>query len=91
MDKVYGLQRPIQLPAFLSIYVGDGPNDQPALASTPHSVAIATGSALARGASNCLVKASTRLPDLVTASRMFHGGRAIVLRDIVFTGMSKQQ
>jgi hypothetical protein len=69
-----------------SIFMGDGPNDEGALSCTEHSVAIASGSLAAKNASNVEVVSSTALPDLVTLSRLFHGGRAIILRDIVFVG-----
>jgi hypothetical protein len=67
-------------------FMGDGPNDQYALAETPHSIAIAGGAAAARAASHVELATSAVLPDAIVAARLFHGGRAVVLRDIVFTG-----
>jgi len=32
------------------------------------------------------VTSSTALPELITLARLFHGGRAVVLRDVVFVG-----
>jgi hypothetical protein len=68
------------------IFMGDGPNDENALSRTPHSVAMAGGSVLAKNAANVEVVSSTALPELITLARLFHGGRAVVLRDVVFVG-----
>jgi hypothetical protein len=66
--------------------MGDGPNDESALSRTPHSVAMAGGSVLAKNAANVEVASSTALPELITLARLFHGGRAVVMRDVVFVG-----
>ncbi|CAE7298458.1 unnamed protein product [Symbiodinium sp. KB8] len=68
------------------IFVGDGTNDEPVLLTTPHSVAIAAGSLAARNASNLELRSVAALPDVVTMARLNHGGRALVLRDILFVG-----
>ncbi|RYG52219.1 hypothetical protein EON67_01730 [archaeon] len=68
------------------LFIGDGPNDADALSATPHSVAIAHGSSTAKAAANVEVQTSACLPDLINMAQLFHGGRAIILRDIVFTG-----
>jgi hypothetical protein len=70
----------------LPIYIGDGPNDELVLARTPHSVAIASGSQLARLSSNVIVSGAPALSDTITLARLFHGGRQIILRDVVFVG-----
>lgn len=68
------------------IFMGDGPNDAPALSRTPHSVAMRVGSVLARNVANVEAESSVALPELITLARLFHGGRAVVLRDVVFVG-----
>lgn len=68
------------------IFMGDGPNDAPALSRTPHSVAMRVGSVLARNVANAEAESSVALPELITLARLFHGGRAVVLRDVVFVG-----
>ena len=68
------------------VFIGDGPNDEPALAATEHSLAIGHGSAAARNSANFEVTSSVSLPDAFTMAKLFHGGRAIILRDIVFSG-----
>jgi len=68
------------------IFIGDGTNDEPALLETAHSIAIAQGSLAARNAANIEVLSAAALPDVISMARLAHGGRAIVLRDVLFAG-----
>jgi hypothetical protein len=68
------------------IFIGDGTNDEKALLMTEHSVAIRCGSQAARNASNVEVSSAAALPDIISMSKLNHGGRGLVLRDVLFVG-----
>ena len=67
-------------------FLGDGPNDEPAIQSTPYGLAVSTGCDAARSAAAVVIESACSLPKLWMQSRLYRGGISILLRDVVFMG-----